>query len=124
MMTEASENLRTVWWDSGLCLIDQTLLPATVEVVRCSTVPAAVAAIRTMQVRGAPAIGVTAAYAMVVAAQQSRATTVADLLADLELAKASLDAARPTAINLAWATARMLRVAEGLAGRELDQVAD
>ena len=124
MMTEASDNLRTVWWDSGLCLIDQTLLPATIEVVRCSTVPAAVAAIRTMQVRGAPAIGVTAAYAMVVAAQQSRATTVAGLLADLELAKASLDAARPTAINLAWATARMLRVAEGLAGRELAQVAD
>jgi methylthioribose-1-phosphate isomerase len=124
MMNEASDNLRTVWWDSGLCLLDQTLLPATVEVVRCSTVPEAVAAIRTMQVRGAPAIGVTAAYAMVLAAQQSRATTLAELLADLELAKASLDAARPTAINLAWATARMLRVAAGLAGRELDQVAD
>ncbi|HYF64545.1 MAG TPA: S-methyl-5-thioribose-1-phosphate isomerase, partial [Herpetosiphonaceae bacterium] len=117
-MTEANDNLRTVWWDAGLCLIDQTLLPATVEVVRCSTIPEAVEAIRSMQVRGAPAIGVTAAYAMVLAAQQSPAATAADLLADLERAKASLDAARPTAINLAWATARMLRVARGLAGRD------
>ena len=45
MMSDANDNLRTVWWDAGLCLIDQTLLPGAVEVVRCSTVAAAVAAI-------------------------------------------------------------------------------
>ena len=111
-MIETNDNLRTVWWDDGLCLIDQTVLPAAFSVIRCANVHDAARAIRTMQVRGAPAIGVTAAYAMVLAANASAAPTTRQLLADLRAAKAELDAARPTAINLAWATARMLRVAE------------
>jgi methylthioribose-1-phosphate isomerase len=65
-----------------------------------------------MQVRGAPAIGCTAAYGMVIAFLRSRATTLEQILRDLVAAKAQLDAARPTAVNLAWATSRMLRAAE------------
>src|SRR4029079_7645416 len=69
-------------------------------------------AISSMQVRGAPAIGCTAAYGMVIAFLSSSAPSRADMLADLAEAKARLDAARPTAVNLAWATSRMLRAAE------------
>ena len=95
-----------------MCLIDQTRLPHRQEIVRCSTVAEVVGAIRSMVVRGAPAIGVTAAYGMVLGAQQSTASAPADLIADLRRDKAALDASRPTAVNLRWATDRLLRCAE------------
>ncbi len=69
------------------------------------------AAIRGMVVRGAPAIGVTAAYGMALGALHSDADDPAGLLDTLTEVKATLDAARPTAVNLGWATERMLRVA-------------
>ncbi len=104
--------LQTVWWESNaVCLIDQTLLPHVQAEVRCTTVAETAEAIRGMVVRGAPAIGVTAAYGMVLATQQN-ADTTSLLLKSLRDAKTTLDAARPTAVNLAWATDRMVRVAE------------
>ncbi|MBA3469343.1 MAG: S-methyl-5-thioribose-1-phosphate isomerase [Herpetosiphonaceae bacterium] len=121
-MNEPLHNLRTVWWDSGPMLIDQTLLPATLVSVRCTTLDDVVRAIRTMQVRGAPAIGVTAAYGMALAAKLSRADVAASLLDDLQRAKVALDAARPTAINLAWATRRVLQVAERASELAIDQL--
>jgi methylthioribose-1-phosphate isomerase len=106
-----------IWWEDGsLFLLDQRLLPAQTVIARCATVEDVVRAIRTMQVRGAPAIGCSAAYGMVIAAERSQATTPGQLLEDLAAAKAQLDAARPTAVNLAWATGRMLRAAEQSAG--------
>ena len=72
-------------------------------------------AIRDMVVRGAPAIGVTAAYGMALAAQESAATYRAGLMEDLTETKETLDAARPTAVNLSWAAGRVLRVS-----REID----
>ncbi len=111
--------VRTVWWEADtVCLIDQTKLPHTRAVVRCTTVEEVATAIRGMVVRGAPAIGVTAAYGMALAARSSAATERVSLLDELARAKKRLDAARPTAVNLSWATARMLRVA-----READPVA-
>jgi methylthioribose-1-phosphate isomerase len=65
-------------------------------------------AISDMVVRGAPAIGAAGGFGMALAAQQSPATGRDGLLADLEFAKGVLDAARPTAVNLSWATTRML----------------
>ena len=104
--------VRTVWWEAGVvCLIDQTKLPQAQVVVRCSTVAEVAAAIRSMVVRGAPAIGVTAAYGMALAALKSTADDAGDLLDELAEAKTKLDAARPTAVNLGWATGRMLAVA-------------
>ena len=105
--------LQTVWWESdAVCLIDQTRLPHVQAVVRCTTVPETADAIRRMVVRGAPAIGVTAAYGMALAAQQSSDMTNSAILAALDAAKSTLDAARPTAVNLAWATERIVRVAQ------------
>ncbi len=107
-----NETFHTVWWEDGaVCLVDQRLLPGQEIVVRCHILDDVVSAIGTMQVRGAPAIGCTAAYGMVLAAAQSSGTGVDRLIDALAAAKATLDAARPTAVNLAWATDRMLQVA-------------
>lgn len=108
---------KTVWWaDDACCLIDQTRLPGVIEVVRCTRLAEVVSAIKTMQVRGAPAIGITAAYGMVVALNEAEATGASDSLATLRAAKVTLDAARPTAVNLAWATARVLGAVERASG--------
>ncbi len=106
-----SPELRTVWWEhDAVCLIDQRILPHRQEIVRCTTVAQVAHAIRSMVVRGAPAIGCTAAYGMALAARQASDRVLLDGTA-LRDAKQTLDAARPTAVNLAWATSRMLKVA-------------
>ena len=105
------------WSNDRLVLVDQTLLPER-EIERGYQRWEEVAdAIRALVVRGAPAIGVTAAFAVVLASQQSRATTFDGLLVDLETAIKGLAATRPTAVNLFWALDRMKRVA--LASRPL-----
>ena len=105
------------WAGDRLILLDQTVLPAE-EVEREYRRWEDVAdAIRTLVVRGAPAIGVTAAFGVALAARESRAQDWNGLLADLETAIKGLAATRPTAVNLFWALDRMQRIA--LAGRGL-----
>jgi len=106
--------MRTVFWDYDthhLRMIDQRLLPFETVVPEYDTVQSVAAAIRDMVVRGAPAIGAAAAFGMALAARQSRAADRLALLRDLEEAARVLEAARPTAVNLAWAVRRQLRVA-------------
>ncbi len=106
--------MRTVFWDYDrdvMRLIDQRLLPFETVVPDYATYQAVAAAIRDMVVRGAPAIGAAAAFGMALAARQSRAADRLALLRDLEAAGQHLTAARPTAVNLAWAVRRQLRVA-------------
>lgn len=117
--------MRTVFWeDNQLQMIDQRLLPGEFVIARFGTVDEVARSIREMYVRGAPAIGATGAYGMVVAAETSEAADLAGLLADLRAAKITLDEARPTAVNLSWATARLLAMAEAAAvgGGTLDHV--
>ena len=117
--------IRPILWDDGtLKLIDQTRLPLEQVIVEIDDYRGAVAAIRDMQVRGAPAIGVTAAYAVVMAATELAAGDKASFLADLRAAGEVINGARPTAVNLAWAVRRMLRLAETSleAGADLSQV--
>ena len=82
----------------AVVLLDQRLLPEEVAEVRCQTAAEVAEAIRTMVVRGAPAIGVAAAYGMALAAAAGE---------DLAAADAVLRASRPTAVNLAWALDEM-----------------
>ncbi len=110
-------DFQTVAWEAdAVRLIDQRKLPLQQEFVRCTSVQEVADAIRAMVVRGAPAIGVTAAYGMALAALASGAATRQQLLDDLGRAKAVLDAARPTAVNLQWATARLLQSASDARG--------
>ena len=107
-----------------VCLIDQTRLPFAVEVVRCADPETVGAAIRTMQVRGAPAIGVTAAYGLALAARTHAALCVSDLQAALEHAAAELRATRPTAANLGGALDRLLALSRTYDGGDADELAD
>jgi methylthioribose-1-phosphate isomerase len=101
-----------VRWDGRrLMLLDQTLLPVQEIEKPCASWPEVADAIRTLVVRGAPAIGVAAAFGVALAARASRATSFVGLLADLEDAIKGLGATRPTAVNLFWALDRMRRVA-------------
>jgi methylthioribose-1-phosphate isomerase len=113
---------RTIWWEDGqVRMIDQRLLPLTLEVLGCSRLEEVAAAIREMAVRGAPAIGAAGAFGMALAAQQSPAADAGSLLDDLRRAKDVLDAARPTAVNLSWATARLLDLAERTFAADLEE---
>ena len=91
------------WRDGRLWLLDQTLLPEETRYIPLDTVEDAAEAITTMRVRGAPAIGVTAAYALAVVA----ASTTSGAVAAVEEAARRLGATRPTAVNLRWALDRV-----------------
>jgi methylthioribose-1-phosphate isomerase len=99
------------WDGERLWLLDQTRLPAEEGSRVCRTWPEVAEAIRTLVVRGAPAIGVAAAFGVALAARASHAPDFAGLMADLEVAMKGLGATRPTAVNLFWALDRMRRVA-------------
>ena len=106
--------IQPIYWDgSRLHLLDQTRLPADEATVLVTRYEQAVDAIRGMQVRGAPAIGVTAAYAMAMAARYIANNNTGDFENLLDDAASKIKAARPTAVNLGWAVDRMLGVAAG-----------
>ncbi|HZK25491.1 MAG TPA: S-methyl-5-thioribose-1-phosphate isomerase [Oscillospiraceae bacterium] len=94
-----------------LLLLDQRLLPTQVEYLTCENWQSVAQAITAMVVRGAPAIGAAAAYGLAMAATSLQAAAPAQFAAGLQEAAAGLQAARPTAVNLAWAVKRMLNVA-------------
>ncbi|HEY3081695.1 MAG TPA: S-methyl-5-thioribose-1-phosphate isomerase [Chloroflexota bacterium] len=101
------------WRDGTLVLIDQRRLPGEVVYDRCADAAAVARAISELRVRGAPAIGIAAAYGLVLAANASRTADVADLRRDVEAAAATLRSTRPTAVNLAWALEQTLAALDG-----------
>ena len=104
--------IRPIEWANGtLRLLDQTLLPSEEVIVEARGYLEAVDAIRTMRVRGAPAIGVTAAYAVAMAARELEITDRDTFLRRLTKAGAEIKSARPTAVNLMWAVDRMIAIA-------------
>lgn len=114
---------RTVsWQDSAVVLIDQRMLPDKLVLVRYTDYREVAEAITDMCVRGAPAIGATAAFGMALAAQQAVADGVRDVHDALAVAADVLRRTRPTAVNLFWAIDRMLSVAKGNDGKEIASV--
>ncbi|HZD57074.1 MAG TPA: S-methyl-5-thioribose-1-phosphate isomerase [Anaerolineales bacterium] len=111
--------MRTVEWDytqGQMRMIDQRLLPGRFEIVAYDDYRRVAEAIRAMVVRGAPAIGATAAFGLALAAQTSRAGDLTALRAELKDAAETLQEARPTAANLSWALKRVLKVAMEASG--------
>jgi methylthioribose-1-phosphate isomerase len=109
---------RTIEWlddKTQVRLIDQTKLPLALEYIVTDSHERIAKAIQVMEIRGAPAIGAAAGMGMALAAIESKAASVEDLLEFLEKAAITLNT-RPTAVNLTWATARMLKVARNTAG--------
>jgi len=101
-------------------MIDQTKLPNKLEFVEFDDFNQVANAIKTMVVRGAPAIGVSGAFGLALAVLQSKATTKDELISDLEKAKQILFETRPTAVNLAWGLEKIMNVANS--GDSVEQI--
>jgi methylthioribose-1-phosphate isomerase len=109
--------MRTVFWkDNQLKMIDQRILPGRFEVLSYKDHKSVAQAITDMVVRGAPAIGAAAAFGLALAGFESASSSTGNLLADLRAASDILKSARPTAVNLAWAVDRVMRVAYSVKG--------
>lgn len=97
--------LQTMCWNhDSLLILDQTLLPQKQEYIKCENFQRVKLAIERLEVRGAPAIGVAAAFAMVLGARQC--TDDSKFLKELAEVRNELISARPTAVNLSWAAER------------------
>jgi methylthioribose-1-phosphate isomerase len=110
------------WTDDRLWIIDQTLLPGDVKEVPLDTAQAVWHAIQTLMVRGAPAIGVAAAYGLCVAIRPFMDESSAQLRRQIQDQAAYLTASRPTAVNLQWALDRMMAAADQVAASTANQV--
>ncbi len=114
--------------NDAMVMLEQRKLPLVEEYVTIRTAAETAAAIRSMVIRGAPAIGIGAAYGMVLAAQVIRGADARGFVDGMTAAASVLVAARPTAVNLAWAVDRMLvlarRIAETPGGHRVDVLAD
>ena len=120
MTATRSPTLRPIRWRDGkVALIDQTRLPHEEVWLELSDYPSVVVAIREMRVRGAPAIGIAGAYAMALAAREAAHSHSTAPSGWLEAAAVEIRAARPTALNLAWAVDRMLAVARATADADI-----
>ncbi len=115
--------MQTVWWQEGaqgvaVCMIDQSLLPEQVVYLTLTHEQQVAEAITTLKVRGAPAIGITAAFGMALALyrllrEQGKALTLSGAQEHLQVVGEMFRHTRPTAVNLQWAIERMLRCARG-----------
>ena len=110
------------WTEQGVRFIDQTKLPTEETYVTCKTYEQVADAIRTMVVRGAPAIGVAAAMGIALGVQNSKAETVAELKHDLDQICDVIGKTRPTAVNLFWAIRRMQEKFERVRIRPIAQI--
>lgn len=116
--------MRTIEWDpkGTVKMIDQRKLPLEFVVVEFDDYHDVARSIKEMYIRGAPAIGAAAAFGLALAARQSQATSREALLNDLETAADVIRATRPTAVNLFWATDRILQAAHTSTQSEVEGI--
>src|SRR5713226_1676099 len=110
--------------DDVIMMIDQRKLPAQEIYVRCKTAPEVARAIKTMVIRGAPAIGVAAAMGIALGMRRSKATGTQKFAAEFHKICELMASTRPTAVNLFWAIERMRRAfaAAARAGESVEQI--
>ena len=119
--TKIHSSLRTVEWKNNkVVMIDQTKLPNKLVYVEYSDFQEIANAIKTLVVRGAPAIGVSGAFGLALAVLQSKATTKEELIEDLEKARKILFETRPTAVNLKWGLDMIMKVVNE--GNEVSEI--
>ena len=114
------------WTDAEIVMVDQRKLPSNEVYVTCTSVKDVARAIKTMVIRGAPAIGVAAAMGLALGLRKSKATGTQKLATEFYAMCELMAATRPTAVNLFWAIDRMKRVfaAGATAGESVDQLRD
>ncbi len=120
--------LQTLHWvggiDGHLRLIDQTRLPVEFVEIECRSAESVWQAIRTLQVRGAPAIGIAGAYGVCLGVQQAMTADAPAFFRQLDEMVTYLATSRPTAVNLSWAVERMKRAAQKLKSRPPCEIAE
>jgi methylthioribose-1-phosphate isomerase len=102
---------RTLWWDAalgGIRYVEQTLLPSEYLIIDCTSVSRLATAIRRLEIRGAPALGVAGAYGVALASRNSTTDTFKVFLEEVGNDAELLRSTRPTAINLAWGIDRVM----------------
>ena len=112
-MLVQNKHLTTIWYEKNtdkIKIIDQRFIPFELKIVELNTVDEVCFAIKEMQVRGAPLIGVTAAYGMYIAAREN---------ADLKNASEQINGTRPTAVNLSWALNKIMSSIENINKEDL-----
>src|SRR5688500_9047711 len=115
--------MRTIFWeDNQLKMIDQRILPGRFEILSFKDHVSVAQAITDMVVRGAPAIGAAAAFGLALAGYESASSSSSELLDDLQAASNTLKAARPTAVNLAWALDRVMSAIKTKEERSADEL--
>ncbi|OHC06011.1 MAG: S-methyl-5-thioribose-1-phosphate isomerase [Planctomycetes bacterium RIFOXYC2_FULL_41_27] len=118
--------LPTIEWDGGvngrIRLIDQTLLPNELKYVYCEDIKSIWHAIKTLMVRGAPAIGIAGAMGVVLGIKEVQAKDADAFLKELKRVTTYLGSSRPTAVNLFWGLARMERVAQENRGKSVKDI--
>ena len=118
---DTGSSIRTVEWKNNkVIMIDQTKLPNELVFVEYDNYNQVANAIRNLVVRGAPAIGVSGAFGLALAALQSDSTTKENLISDLQKAKKILFETRPTAVNLAWGLEKIMKIVES--GNSVDEI--
>lgn len=111
ILKQQPENIQLSSTQDAVIILDQTKLPSEVSYLTLRTAPEFYDAVKKLKVRGAPAIGICAAFAMYVLARQIHVEDASSFLAEVHKIKEYLSAARPTAVNLNWALERMEQVA-------------
>ena len=106
------EQLKTLWYEvdsDSIAFIDETLLPQSVAVARCTTTADLGVAIKNLAIRGAPALGVAGAFGVALAARQSTQTNYEKFCGQVRTEADLLSSTRPTAVNLSWGIQRVIR---------------
>ncbi len=104
--------MRTIDWNPGkntIMMIDQTLLPREYTIIECSTIESLCEAIKSLRVRGAPALGAAGGFGVALAAFKSGAVILENLVNDIEKAGKIIISTRPTAVNLSWGVKRVIK---------------
>ena len=114
LKTPSNQLLTIEWKKNYLLLIDQTKLPTKLSYVKCMNYVDVADAIKRLVVRGAPAIGVTAAFGLALAALNSKTSNLKFFLRDLSIAYSLIQSTRPTAVNLQWALDRIMQKIKNL----------
>ncbi|NJD77659.1 MAG: S-methyl-5-thioribose-1-phosphate isomerase [Candidatus Methanoperedens sp.] len=107
--------MRTIDWDSkknNIIMIDQTLLPGEYKIIECDTIGSLCEAIKSLRVRGAPALGAAGGFGVALAAYRSNAPTLDVLIDEVAKAGKTIISTRPTAVNLSWGVKRVIRAIE------------
>ncbi len=107
--------MRTIDWDSkknNIIMIDQTLLPGDYKIIECGTIESLCEAIKSLRVRGAPALGAAGGFGVALAAYRSNASTLDALMDELDKTSKTIISTRPTAVNLSWGVKRVIGAIE------------